>query len=174
MSAPPPVRRTDKAMPDEHARDVGARLLRRFATVGADGYPYCVPLLYLMMDGKLYVHGPNVKGHLRSNVEHEPRICFEIDEPGEVFPYGRFECELHPGLSQRRAVRAHRGGRRPRGQAPLLRGADGEIWQRGMGPAQGLFPAHDLIAVYEIAIERITGKETALPAEKRSAGPPWT
>jgi nitroimidazol reductase NimA-like FMN-containing flavoprotein (pyridoxamine 5'-phosphate oxidase superfamily) len=39
------------------------------------------------------VHNTRVRGHLRDNVDRDPRACFEIDEPGEIFPYGRTECD---------------------------------------------------------------------------------
>ena len=39
------------------------------------------------------MHNAKAKGHRRSSVDHESRVCFEVDEPGEVFPYGRFECD---------------------------------------------------------------------------------
>ena len=93
MSAPP-LRRTDHLMKDDEARATLARgFSGRLATVGSDGYPYCVPLLYVVMDGAIFLHNTAARGHLRLNVEHEPRVCFQIDEPGEVFPYGRFECD---------------------------------------------------------------------------------
>src|SRR5213596_2200518 len=41
----------------------------RLATVGADGYPYCIPLLYIRMEGEIYVHTGSARGHLRANVE---------------------------------------------------------------------------------------------------------
>ena len=59
------------------------------ATVGADGFPYCTPLLYIWMDGELYLHTGSAKGHLRSNVDFDSRVCFEVDAPDEVFDYGR-------------------------------------------------------------------------------------
>ena len=65
----------------------------RLGTVGPDGSPYVVPLLYVWIDGEIWVHNTRAPGHLRVNVDHEPRVCFEIDEPGEVFAYGRFECD---------------------------------------------------------------------------------
>jgi len=65
----------------------------RLATVGEDGYPYCVPLLYVWMDGEVYLHNARARGHLRANVDHESRVCFEGDEPGDVSAYGRFECD---------------------------------------------------------------------------------
>ena len=93
MSAPPQVRRKDKLMADARALDFLARgYCGRIATVGPDGWPYCVPLLYVWADGEVLVHNAAAGGHFRANVEHEPRVCFEVDEAGEVFDYGRFEC----------------------------------------------------------------------------------
>src|SRR5579872_2044674 len=94
MSSPPQVRRTDKLMTDEQIEETIARgFCGRLGTVGADGWPYIVPLLYVWMDGTLYVHNTRARGHLRQNVDHDARVCFEVDEPGEVFAYGRFECD---------------------------------------------------------------------------------
>ena len=66
----------------------------RLTTFGPDGYPYCVPLLYVWMDEQLYVHGTNARGHLHTNLEFNSRVCFEVDFPGQVFDYGRFECDI--------------------------------------------------------------------------------
>ena len=137
----------------------------RLATIGADGYPYCVPLLYVVMDGRLYVHGANAKGHLRANVEHEQRVCFEIDEPDEVFPYGRFECDST--VAYRSVVLfgririADESETKRRFCAALMAKYGKEEWDR----PKGFFPRIDLITVYEITIERITGKENPLPGE---------
>src|SRR6201988_4805801 len=87
MSAPPQMRRDEKSMPQERTIEALAQgFFGRLATVGADGYPYCVPLLYVWMDGEIFLHNTSARGHLRANVEHEPRVCFKMDEPGEVFP----------------------------------------------------------------------------------------
>ena len=89
-----PGQARDKLMLEEHVRDMLARAYAgRLATVGPDGWPYIVPLLYVWRDGEVWVHNTSARGHLRTNVEHEPRVCFEVDEPGEVFAYGRFECD---------------------------------------------------------------------------------
>src|SRR5258708_12802715 len=93
MSAPPQLRRVDKLMSGEQTLETLQRgFCGRLATKGEDGYPYCVPLLYVWMDGELYVHNTLARGHLRANVDHDPRVCFEMDEPVEVFPYVRFQC----------------------------------------------------------------------------------
>src|SRR3954447_23261228 len=94
MSGLPRVRRADKLMSDERTLDTLAQgFCGRLGTVGVDGYPYVVPLLYVWLDGQIYTHNTSAVGHLRRNIEHEPRVCFEMDEPGAVFPYGRFECD---------------------------------------------------------------------------------
>src|SRR6266567_1604274 len=96
----PPIRRADRIMSDEHALDA---LVQGFsgclATVSQDGFPYCVPLLYLWMDEELYLHTTSARGHLRANIEQEPRVCFVVDEQEGVFEYGRFECDS--GLAYR-------------------------------------------------------------------------
>src|SRR3977135_4290550 len=99
----PNLRRADRAMTSEQALqalDLG--FAGRLATVSADGYPYCVPLLYIWADNQVFLHGTSARGHLRTNVEREPRVCFELDEPDEVFDYGRFECDS--GLADRSVI----------------------------------------------------------------------
>jgi uncharacterized protein len=94
MSSGPQLRRVDRSMSVAQAREVLRQgFCGRLATVSEDGSPYCVPLLYVLMDGLLYVHNTADCGHLRANIEYEARCCFEVDEPGQIFNYGRFECD---------------------------------------------------------------------------------
>jgi len=39
-------------------------------------------------DGEVHNHNAAARGHFRTNVEHSPRVCFEVDESGAVFDYG--------------------------------------------------------------------------------------
>jgi nitroimidazol reductase NimA-like FMN-containing flavoprotein (pyridoxamine 5'-phosphate oxidase superfamily) len=90
----PQLRRADRMMPDDCARQFLQRgFSGRLATIGEDGYPYCVPLLYVCMDDQVFVHTTSARGHFRNNIDREQRICFEVDEPDQVFDYGRFECD---------------------------------------------------------------------------------
>ncbi len=94
MSLSPEVRRKDKAMSEADIEDMLATgYCGRLASLGADGYPYCMPLLYVWQDGEVWLHNTAATGHLKSNLLANPKVCFEIDEPGEVFPYGRFLCD---------------------------------------------------------------------------------
>jgi uncharacterized protein len=97
------MRRIERAMTEERSWEMlAAGYSGRLASVSADGYPYCVPLLYICVDGKLYLHTTSARGHLRRNVESDARVCFEVDECNGVFDYGRFECDS--GLAFRSVV----------------------------------------------------------------------
>jgi uncharacterized protein len=165
MSAPNEVRRKDRMMSDERVREtLAGGFSGRLATVSEDGFPYCVPLLYVVLGGEVYVHNTSARGHLRTNVEHDNRVCFEIDEPGEVFPYGRFECDS--SVAYRSVILF--------GRIRIVE--DREIKQRfcealmekyakpDASRPKGFFPRLDQITVYAIAVERMSGKENMLPA----------
>lgn len=164
MSGPPQVRRTDKVMALDRTLETLERgFCGRLATVGEDGYPYCLPLLYVWMDGQVYVHNTLARGHLRTNVEHDSRVCFEVDEPGEVFAYGRFECDSSAAyrsviLFGRIRVVGDVEAKRRFCDALMAKYAKPD-WDR----PEGFYPRLEQITVYAITVERMTGKETPLP-----------
>jgi uncharacterized protein len=135
----------------------------RLATVGQDGYPYCIPLLYIWMNEALFLHGTAAKGHLRSNIEYQPKACFEIDEPGQVFDYGRFECDSGMAFASVLLF----------GQISMV--DNSEIKQRffesfmskygkgDTGRPKSFFPRLRYTTVYRLEVERISGKEQVMP-----------
>ncbi|HYK24901.1 MAG TPA: pyridoxamine 5'-phosphate oxidase family protein [Steroidobacteraceae bacterium] len=165
MSESPALRRTDKQMPEARLREfLRQGFCGRLACSGADGWPYVVPLLYVLRGEELWVHNTRAPGHLRGNVEHDSRVCFEVDEPGEVFPYGRFECDT--SIAYRSAVVFGRirivdeaSEKQAFFEAFMSKYAQPD-WDR----PQRYFPRLDEVTVYAIRIERMTGKEAALPA----------
>ena len=93
MSAPNDVRRRDLAMDEAGIEALLQRgFCGRLATVGATARPTARRCSMSGWTGAS-MHGTGARGHLRANIEHEARACFAIDEPGEVFDYGRFECD---------------------------------------------------------------------------------
>lgn len=179
MSNAPDVRRTDRLLSDE---DTLALIENGFsgylATTGADGYPYCVPLLHVWLDGKIYLHGTAAQGHLRSNVDHEPRACFTVAEPGDVFAYGRFECDT--SVSYASAVVFGKisvvadDEEKTRFCDALMAKYGSNEWDR----PKGFYPRLNHITVYALEVERMTGKTIPLPqvseqwpAHDRSASP---
>ena len=160
----PEVRRADRVMPDKRARETLARgHSGRLATVSEDGFPYCIPLLYLWIGGEVYLHTTSARGHLRANIERDPRVCFEVDEQEGVFDYGRFECDS--GLAYRSVclfgrirIIEDRTAKQQFCQALMVK-----YGKPDTDRPKGFFPRLDAITVYAIAVERMTGKETPLP-----------
>jgi uncharacterized protein len=165
MSNAPQLRRADRQMSEARLQELLKRgYCGRLATIGADGFPYVVPLLYVWMDGKIYTHNTSAPGHLRTNVDANPRACFEIDEPGEVFGYGRFECDTSVSYASVVAFGSIRVVDEREDKArfctALIEKYAGDV----SGRPKSFFPRLDQIAVYAMTVERITGKEAVLPA----------
>jgi uncharacterized protein len=163
MSAPTP-RRADRAMTNQQALQALDRgFVGRLATVGEDGHPYCVPLLYVWADNQVYLHGTSARGHLRTNVEREPLVCFEVDESSGVFDYGRFECDS--GLAYQSVIlfgriRIVEDAATKQAFCERLMAKYGK--QNSVRP-KNFFPRLNLITVYALTVERMTGKEQILP-----------
>jgi nitroimidazol reductase NimA-like FMN-containing flavoprotein (pyridoxamine 5'-phosphate oxidase superfamily) len=163
----PQLRRADRVMAEEGALQLLHRgFAGRLATIGEDGYPYCVPLLYVCMDREVFVHNTIARGHLRASVDHDPRVCFEVDEPDQVFDYGRFECDS--GLAYQSVILFGRI-RVIDDRAIKQRFCEMLMHKYGKPDTirpKNFFPRLDIITVYAITIERLTGKECALPAQQ--------
>ena len=72
------MRRKDRAMTDEAARELLDKGEYGFlATVGADGLPYGVPLSYVLVGDKLYVHSAG-EGRKIANLAHCPQVSFTV------------------------------------------------------------------------------------------------
>jgi nitroimidazol reductase NimA-like FMN-containing flavoprotein (pyridoxamine 5'-phosphate oxidase superfamily) len=164
MSGLPQVRRADKLMAEARAREVLERAFcGRLATVGEDGWPYCVPLLFVCMEGDIFVHNTRAIGHLRANVDHDPRVCFEVDEAGEVFPYGRFECDSTVAYASVVAFGRIRVVEELAARQRFFDALMGKYAKADWVRPKGFYPRIDQITLYAIAIERLSGKETPLP-----------
>ena len=118
---------------------------------------------YVWMDGQVFVHNTQARGHLRANVDHEPRVCFEVDEPGEVFAYGRFECDSTVAYRSVILFGRIRVVEEMDTKQRFCEGLMAKYAKPDWDRPPGFFPRIDQITVYAITIERMSGKETALP-----------
>lgn len=165
MSSPPQVRRADKLMPDEKLGQLLATAYcGRLATVGPDGSPYICPLLYVWKNGQVWLHNTSAMGHLQTNVRHDPRACFEIDTPGTVFAYGRFQCDTSVEY-QSVVVFGRIGIIDDRVQKTAFFDAlMAKYYADDPTRPRGFYPRLDAVVVYVLTVERMTGKQTPLPA----------
>ncbi len=168
MSEAPYLRRTDKLMsPARLAEFLAGGYCGRLATVGADGWPYICPLLYVWLDDAIWVHNTRAPGHLRGNIDHEARVCFEIDEAGEVFPYGRFDCDTTIAYRSLVAFGTIRVVEERARKTAFFDALMAKYFPQACGRSSGVYPRLDDTTVYVIAVERMTGKETPLPAAEQ-------
>jgi nitroimidazol reductase NimA-like FMN-containing flavoprotein (pyridoxamine 5'-phosphate oxidase superfamily) len=164
MSALPQVRRPDKEMGEAEAQALLTRgFAGRLATVDAAGQPYVTPLLFVWDGTEIWLHNTAAPGHLRANVEANDRVCFEVDEAGPVFAYGRFECDTSVAYESvvafgRIRVVTERAAKQAFCEALMAKYAPSDADR----PA-GFFPRLAQITVYAIGVERLTAKRTPLP-----------
>jgi uncharacterized protein len=89
------MHRANRLMTAEDARAfLRAQKVAHVATVGTDGWPYVVPLIYIYEGGdRLFVHTGNHGGHFERNVVHHPRVAVEVSEMGPVHPGRKYACQ---------------------------------------------------------------------------------
>lgn len=66
----------------------------RIATLNEDGYPYIVPVHFVIYKEKIYIHGL-IKGQKISNLLRDNRVCFEVDEMGAIIPDNENVCDTN-------------------------------------------------------------------------------
>jgi nitroimidazol reductase NimA-like FMN-containing flavoprotein (pyridoxamine 5'-phosphate oxidase superfamily) len=176
------LRRADKIMSDAEVDDfLRSAFTGRIATVGTDGYPYVVPNLFVWNEDAVWLHTPRAAGHFAQNTAHDDRVCFEVDEPGEVFPYGDIECDT--SVSYRSVILFGRIQRVHDERAAdqffslfMEKYAPSDSW----GREKGSFPRTAATHVYRITPESVTGKagilpsvENRWPAKNNTLSPNW-
>lgn len=176
------LKRQDKAMSREEAETfLASSFCGRTGTLGPDGYPYVVPNLFTWQEGQIYLHTARYEGHFLTTVRHHAQVSFEVDEPGEIFPYGHIECDT--SVSYRSVIvfghirivedteeklRFYR--------AFMDKYAPAGSW----GREKDSLPRVAGTVVYAVTPEALTGKEGRLPplherwpARNHTASPGW-
>ena len=159
------LRRADKIMTSEEVNGLlDGAFCGRTATLGADGYPYVVPNLFVWHEGTVYLHTGRQPGHFAANVRHCDRCSFEVDEPGEIFPYGIVECDTSASYRSvivfgRIRILAREDEQSAFFTRFMAKYAPADSW----GREQGSFPRIPATIVYAITPEAVTGKHGVLP-----------
>ena len=165
MSGPSDIRRQDLVLDgDGIERTLAGGFCGRLATVGVDGWPYCTAMLYVRADGEIWMHGTKDCGHLRRNLDHEPRVCFLIDAPGAVFDYGRFECDSSISYASVMVFGRMRTLDDAASKQRFFEALLAKYRKQGQERPASFFPRLGLIALYALTPERVTGKSIALPS----------
>ncbi len=79
------MRRNDKKISEEAAIAILEKgIYGVLSTVGADGYPYGIPVNYLYKKGRIYFHCASVGGHKTENMKYCDKVCFTVTGYAEV------------------------------------------------------------------------------------------
>jgi len=176
------LKRQDKAMTQGEAEAfLSTSFCGRTGTLGPDGYPYVVPNLFIWQGGRVYLHTARHEGHFLTNVRFHDQVSFEVDEPGEIFPYGHVECDT--SVSYRSVIVF--------GRIRIVEDVDDKLCfyrafmdkyapEDSWGREKNSLPRVNGTVVYAITPETITGKEGRLPplqerwpARNDTASPGW-
>lgn len=80
----PNMRRSDRQTTEQRAYEIlnnGTDGV--FSTISEIGYPYSVPVNYVAIDNKIYLHSAT-KGHKIRNIEKNNKVCFTVISKNEI------------------------------------------------------------------------------------------
>lgn len=166
MSNGPALRRADKEMTSlEIDGFLRQAYCGRVATISEDGTPYICPLLFVWFEGEIWFHNTSHLGHLLTNIRRQPSVCFETDEPGDAYAYGRFQCDT--GLAYRSVI-AFGEARVIEEEVSKSRFFDHLMTKylpEELGRPKSFYPRLGDVTAYAFCPRRLTGKATRLPAK---------
>lgn len=122
------------------------------ATIGADGYPYAVPLNYAYHEGKIYFHCAT-SGHKLVNIENEANVSFCIVDGTEIIPE-KFTTRFRSVVVFGKAAEVH-SEEKKEGLVAIARRFSPEYMDAG---DKYIKNAWDKTKVVKIEIEHMTGK----------------
>lgn len=160
----PAVRRADRLMSTAEASGVLDRgFCARIGTVGPDGWPYIVPVLYALVDGTVVFHHVCEVGHLNRNLRHCPRVCVEVDEPGEVIALGPSAAQTTVTYSSVIAFGVAHEITDVHAKTRMLELLTSRYVESLKSQRQLSQVTIEAVSVYAIELERVTGKRCIRP-----------
>lgn len=81
------MRRKERAISKEEIDAILAKAeYGTLSTIGANGFPYGVPLNFIFMDKKIYFHCASNVGSKIKNIKNSPNVCFTVIGYTEPLP----------------------------------------------------------------------------------------
>jgi nitroimidazol reductase NimA-like FMN-containing flavoprotein (pyridoxamine 5'-phosphate oxidase superfamily) len=157
------IRRSARALTVDQAREILARAEHGvLATLGADGWPYAVPVNHVLSGDTLYIHSA-LEGHKLDNIAHEDRVSFCAVSSATVLPHALSTLYESAVAFGRAAVVTDPAEKRRALELLAVRFC-GAVTPE----AENTIAAHgSRTAVVRIRLERITGKahRPAVPSD---------
>ena len=155
------MRRIEKMMSEEGSWSLLERgFCGRIATTDGANTPYVVPVSYVVSDNRILFHHVREEGRLNENLRKNPLVCFETDEPGDVFSIGASPCQTSVTF---RSVIVFGEAREVTDAQEKLRCLEKLMRKYAAQKAEESSISEsslDSVCVYAITILNLTGKET--------------
>jgi len=148
-----PLRRIRQAAGEDECKSLLANAPRGILSVhGENGYPYGIPVNYIFIDDKIYIHGAK-EGHKMDAILSDDKVAFTVlsepvKNPGEwwncftsVICFGRIKVIEDPALSD-----------------SLLRSLGAKYFPEGYDIDGDMVRNAPRAAVLEITIDHMSGK----------------
>lgn len=123
------------------------------STVGPDGYPYGVPVSYVVRNEKIYFHCAAGVGNKVENMKRNPKVCFTVVGDTEILP-DKFSTKYESVVLFGEAREASGETKRV-----ILKSMIGK-YSKGFEKTgiEYIEKAFEKVAVYEISVAHATGK----------------
>ncbi|WP_378955878.1 pyridoxamine 5'-phosphate oxidase family protein [Pelosinus sp. sgz500959] len=148
------IRATDKQVTHDEAMEILERgEYGVLSTVDKDGYPYGLPLNYIILDAAVYLHCA-LEGHILDNILDNSKVCFTVVAYSELVP-SSFTANYESVIVFGRANLVE-GSEKIDMLKALVRKYSSEHYDKGMKVIDSF---KDKCSVIRIDLEHITGKK---------------
>jgi len=150
----PKMRRSDREIPQN---DIDVILANAeygiMSSIGVNGYPYGVPISYVIMNEKIYFHCAANTGSKVENIRTNPEVCLTV--VGYTEPLPEKFATIYESVIAFGIAEEVEGEVKKAALIKLIEKYSGDYIESGLRYIDKLF---DKTSVFEISIEHITGK----------------
>ena len=150
----PEMRRSDRAIPKS---DIDVILAKAeygiISSIGANGYPYGVPISYVTMDEKIYFHCAADTGSKVENIRNNPKVCFTV--VGYTEPLPEKFATIYESVIAFGTAKEVEDEVKKAALVKLIEKYSDAYMESGLRYIDKLF---DKTSIFEISLEHITGK----------------
>lgn len=150
----PEMRRRDREISREEIDAILAKAeYGTLSTIGSNGFPYGVPLNFAFMDGAIYFHCALNVGCKVENIKNNPNVCFSVVGYTEPLPdkfATAYESVIIFGTAKEVEADIKKAA-----LVKLIEKYSSDFMDAGLQYIDKLI---DKTAVFEISVERATGK----------------
>lgn len=147
------MRKENRQLPEEETMEVLLKCEYGILSTMGDGYPYAVPMSYVVANNKIYIHGTCESGQKTKNIHNNPKVCFTVVGNTEILP-SQFATKYESVVVLGTASLCE-GTDKEMALEKFLDKYSSEYKQAGM---KYIKAAINKVSVYEISIDMITGK----------------